>query len=191
MAVAKTKKSAPASKPAAAKPEPADEVVTSSADTADEVTKIVPKEIDANQYITVRNGFHGRLVYVSSRTGETFIWDEFGGEQEIELRELRNVKNSAKRFFTDNWFMFNEEDDWVLDYLGVRQYYKNALNVDVMDEIFDLSPSEILKRVPQLSEGQKRSLSYEARVRIANEDVDSIKVIRALETALGTELIER
>ena len=80
---------------------------------------IIPKDIDASQFVTVRNGFQGKLVYVSKRTGETFIWEEFGSEQEMELRELRNAKNSYKTFFVNNWFMFDE--DWIVDYLGVRK----------------------------------------------------------------------
>ena len=69
--------------------------------------KIVPKDIDMNQYVIVRNGFHGRLVYKSSRTGEKFVWDGFGTEQEMELKELRNAKNTSKGFFKNNWFMFD------------------------------------------------------------------------------------
>ena len=60
--------------------------------TAESHTPVIPKEIDPSQYVTVKNGFQGRLVYRSSRTGETFIWDGFGSEQEMELRELKNVR---------------------------------------------------------------------------------------------------
>ena len=98
---------------------------------------IVPKDVDPNQYITVRNGFQGRLIYISKKTGETFEWDGFGEEQEMELRELKAAKNSYnKAFYSNNWFMFNPEDEWVIDYLGVRQYYKNAVNVDEFDDMF-------------------------------------------------------
>ena len=45
--------------------------------------KMTPKKVDLNQFITVKNGFQGRLVYVSTRTGERFVWDGFGAEQEI------------------------------------------------------------------------------------------------------------
>lgn len=157
----------------------------------DENKPIVPKEVDLNQLITVRNGFQGKLVYISSRTGETFIWDEFGGEQELELRELRNAKNSAKGFFINNWFMFNDEDAWVIDYLGLRLYYQNCINIDEFDELFDMKPAAIKKRVSALSEGQKRSVLYRAKQLIAQKEIDSFKAIEALESALGTELIER
>lgn len=56
-----------------------------------ETTKkpVVPKEIDPNQIITVRNGFQGRLVYKSKRTGERWSWESFGAEQDMELSELK------------------------------------------------------------------------------------------------------
>lgn len=153
--------------------------------------KVIPKDVDLHQFITVKNGFHGMLIYKSSRTGETFEWDEFGAEQEIELLELRNAKNSSKAFYINNWFMFDEEFDWVIDYLGVRQYYKNAISVEGFSDIFTKTPTEIKKIVKEMSKGQKSSLAYRAYDLIHSGEIDSRKVIAALEDALGIELIEK
>lgn len=150
---------------------------------------IVPKDIDASQYVTVRNGFQGRLVYRSKKTGEMFVWDEFGAEQEMELRELRNAKNSYKKFFINNWFMFDE--DWITDYLGVRQYYKNAIPIDSFDDIFSQKPSELTKTINGLSDGQKKSAAYRAMELITEHKIDSLSVIKTLENALNIELIEK
>lgn len=150
---------------------------------------IVPKEIDVNQLITVRNGFQGKLSYRSKRTGEKFVWADFGDEQEMELRELKAAKNTAKKFFTDNWFMFNEQ--WVPEYLGVGKFYKNSIPIDGFDEIFDLTPEKLKQKIKLLSNGQKKSLAYRARVLIADGEIDSLKKIHVLEEALGTELIEK
>ena len=156
-----------------------------------EVFKPVVKEVDLNQLITVRNGFQGRLIYKSSRTNEKFVWDAFGDEQELELRELRSAKSSAKKFFINNWFAFDDEYSWVIDYLGVRNYYKNSLTIDDFDKLFTKSPAEIEKIVSKLSDGQKKSVAYKARMMIADGEIDSNKVISALEKALNVELIER
>ena len=150
---------------------------------------IVVKDIDPAQYVVVRNGFQGRLVYKSKRTGEKFVWDEFGAEQEMELRELRNAKNSNKKFFINNWFMF--EEDWIVDYLGVRQYYKNAISIDGFDDIFTKKPDEILRLMKGISDGQKRSVAYRAKELITSREIDSLSVIDALEKALGIDLIEK
>lgn len=150
---------------------------------------VIPTEIDPNQYVVVRNGFQGRLVYKSKKTGERFVWSEFGSEQEMELSELKNARNTYKRFFENNWFMFDEP--WVIDYLGMNQYYKFALNLDDFDDLFKKSPVEIEKTIAHLSDGQKKSVAYRARQLIADGEIDSNKAIMALEKSLGVELIER
>lgn len=164
----------------------------STAETPETATnKLVPKDIDTSMLIPVYNGFQGRLVYKSSRTKEKFVWDEFGDMQEIELRELRSAKSSAKAFFANNWFMFDDEYTWVIEYLGIKAFYKNAISLDSFDDIFKKSPEEIGKIVSKLSAGQKKSVSYRARQLIVSEDLDSRKKIAALEKSLGETLIER
>lgn len=153
------------------------------------VKPIVPKDIDPEQYVTVRNGFQGRLVYVSKHTGERFVWDQFGAEQEIELRELKNAKNSYKKFFENNWFMFDE--DWIVDYLGVQRFYRNAVRIEDFDEIFQKDAKTISEIISDMSDGQKKSVAYRARVLIADGAIDSNKAITALEESLGVELVER
>lgn len=156
---------------------------------AEDKKPMIPKEIDPNQIITVRNGFQGRLVYKSKRTGERFVWDAFGSEQDMELSELKNAKNSNKRFFINNWFMFDE--DWVVDYIGMRQYYKGAIPIQDFDKLFEKPAAEIEKVVSKLSDGQKKSIAYRAKQLIAEGGIDSNKTIAALEKCLGTDLIER
>lgn len=153
--------------------------------------QIIPKEVDLNQLIPVLNGYQGLLVYKSARTNEKFVWPEFGSEQMVELRELRNAKNTWKKYFINNWFMFDEEYAWVVDYLGMSQYYKYALRIDEFDSLFKMSADEIEKAVSNLSAGQKRSVSYRAKQLIASKEIDSLSAIEALERSLGIELIEK
>lgn len=150
---------------------------------------IIPKDIDTSEYILVRNGFHGRLVYKSRKTGEVYVWDEFGAAQEIELRELVSAKNSYKKFFINNWFMF--DDDWVVDYLGVGGYYKNAIPPEHFDELFSLSSAELKSKIESLSDAQKKNVAYRAKELIAENKIDSLSIIDTLEKALSITLIER
>lgn len=152
---------------------------------------IVPKEIDPSTIVFVKNGFQGKLIYISQRTGERFAWEGFGDEQSMELRELRNAKGYAKKFFENNWFMFDEDNSWVIPYLGLQNYYKNALTIEEFDEIFKLSPSKVKETIGKLSKGQKRSVAYRARQLVIDKEIDSLKMISALEEALGIELVEK
>lgn len=152
---------------------------------------IVPKDVDQHQTVIVYNGFQGTLIYKSPRTGEIFRWDGFGDEQEMEIGELRNVKSAKKAFFINNWFMFGKDDEWVIEYLGLKQYYKNAVRLDEFDELFTKSAVEIEKVVSNLSKGQKKSIAYRARQLVIDGEIDSRKTTTALEKSLGIELIEK
>jgi len=154
-----------------------------------EVVARKSNNVDMHQLITVRNGFHGTLIYKSKRTEEVYVWEEFGDEQVIELSEVVNAKASNKKFFSNNWFMF--DDEWVIDFLGVRQFYKNALTIDDFDNIFDKSPDEIKDIINGLSSGQRRSVMYRARQLINDGTIDSHKKIQALESALRVNLADK
>lgn len=145
--------------------------------------------LDPNTIVTVKNGFHGSLVYKSRKTQERFVWESFGDEQDMELQELKNAKNSSKAFFENNWFLIDDPE--ILEYLGVSQYYKFALSFKTFDELFTKSSDEIKEIISHLSKGQKKSVAYRAKQLISEGVLDSIRVINALEENLGLELIER
>lgn len=165
------------------------EIVSESKPQSKKETSYIPRKIDNEQLIVVKNGFQGTLVYRSSRTGEVFVWDSFGSEQEMELRELKSAKNTYKKFFINNWFMF--DDDWVVDYLGLKQYYKNAIPVSEFDSIFEKPADELGDFIKGLSDGQRQSVAYRAKQLIAEKKIDSLKTIDALQDALNIELIEK
>lgn len=133
-------------------------------------------------FITVRNGFNGKLVYVSKRTNEKYVWDEFGAEQDLDIQELKYAKSSSKVFFTNNWFMFDDPN--VVTYLGLTRYYKDALKYDEFEDLFDKTPDEVRARISKLSSGQIDSLKARVHALVENGTIDSIKMIRTLEDAL-------
>lgn len=154
-------------------------------------TVYTAKDVDMNQYITVKNGYPGKLVYVSKRTGETFVWENYGDEQDMQLMELRNVRNTSKKFFDHNWFVFDEEYDWVIDFLGVRAYYNNIINLEGIDALFQKEPKQIEAELATLTNGQKRTIAYRAMEKVRDKEIDSLSVIEVLEKGLGVALIER
>lgn len=149
----------------------------------------VKRDLDPNMIITVKNGFQGRLIYKSRRTQERFEWESFGDEQDMDLQELKNAKNASKAFFENNWFLIDDPE--VLEYLGVTQYYKYALNFNSFDDLFKMDADDIKKTISRLSVGQKKSVAYRAKQLISDGIIDSIKVISALEDSLSIELIDR
>ena len=163
--------------------------VVSEVKEAEKKSYKVKQNLDPGMYVTVKNGFNGTLVYKSKKTGERFIWEAFGDEQEIELAELKAAKNSYKPFFFFYCFLFDDPE--IVEWLGMNQYYKHALNSDSFDQLFEKTPDEIEKTIKDLSAGQKKSVAFRAKQLISDGTIDSIKVIAALEKSLSVELTER
>ena len=149
----------------------------------------VKNTLTPNTFVTVRNGFNGRLVYKSSRTNEKFVWEGFGAEQDIELQELKNAKSAHKAFFEKSWFLLDDPE--VIRYLGVEKFYASALSFTDFEDLFTKSPEEVKARIATIPDGQKQSLIYQVKRLIADGTIDSMKMVNALEESLGVELIER
>ena len=154
--------------------------------------KVAEKEFNPTDLIPVKNGFQGRLIYVSKRqNGVTTIWNDFGDVEYLELAELVSARNTAKSFFRDNHWIIEDPD--VLDYLGVSHYYDNSLDLDEIDEVLEMGAdqAEDLKQIiKNLPKGQKRTLAYRAKEKINDGEIDSRKIIDALEEVLEVQLIE-
>lgn len=157
------------------------------AKTPEKIQKSV--ELTPNTYVTVVNGYHGKLVYVSKRTGETFIWSEFGDEQDMELQELKSAKNSCKAFFENNWFLIDDPE--VVAYLGVERYYEHSLKAEDFDLLASKSADEIENIIRNIPEGQRDVLLYRVRQMMANGEIDSMRVISTIEKCLGVSLMDR
>lgn len=146
-------------------------------------------KLSPDTVVTVKNGFNGKLVYKSKKSGDKYVWEEYGDEQDFDLQELKNAKNSSKAFFINNWFMIDDPE--VISYLGVEQYYKNALDCDELLDLICNEPEKIGEAVGKLSYGQKESVKFFARRLVGEGSIDSVKAIKALEDALNIELTER
>jgi len=177
-------KTAQESAPATA---PATEAPVRSAKKA--VKPRVRKSLDPNMYVPVKNGFHGRLIFRDKVTGEQYEWSEFGDEIDLTLNTLQKARSGQRRFFEDNWFLIDDPE--VIEFLNVGQYYKNALNFDEFESIFDLGKDELIQKVQALSDGQKRGVIYIAKQKIESGVLYDLNVIKALEETLDVDLIEK
>lgn len=148
------------------------------------------RELPLNTLVEVRNGFNGKLVYVSKKNaGYTVVFDSFGDSEYFELQELVSARNSYKKFFEHNWFLIDDPE--ILEFLNVEKFYENAISNEDFDKIFDKPEKEIIKVVDSMSKGQKSTLMYRAKQLIDEGVIDSLKLIDILERVLETELVER
>lgn len=135
----------------------------------------------------------GKLIYVSKRTiGYTVIWNSYMDVQYIELAELMAMRSSEAKFFAENWIAIDdtfEYRDAVMERLRINDMYKNAPNPTALDNLFKLDIQTMKQRVKMMTATLKETVYAQAKDCIANQSLDSIVRIRALEDALGKSLI--
>lgn len=156
-----------------------------------EEVKVQPKRaikkarIDNNELIPVRST-QNSLIYISKRTGEQIEWSSFGEVQDISYGELNTMKSNQKRFFTEGWIIV--EDEEAIEQLGLTKQYQDLLDINDMDEFFNMEIEDMEESLEKMPRGYKKSLAVEARKRIEEGGLDSRSVIKLLEEKLDVDL---
>jgi len=162
-----------------------------------EKAKINIKNIPLNTTVLVKSNCYGQLVYKSKKTGFQIEWDNVSSQQYLTLDELLTMRNTYRKFFEKNWVVIEgfTDDEYsdisteeILDFLQVKQYYKNLLCPENIDELFKMSSEEIEKRLSNTATGSKDFIIIRANELIESGELDSLRVINVLEKSLNCEL---
>lgn len=163
----------------------------------------VPKKRDYkfpdHVMIAVQSNTYGELIYVNQRTGARVSWKEIGDVQPVPMGELRDMRNTQRGFFSNNriFIVGVEDEDYcdaapedVYKALMVSQYYKDVIDPNNVNAIFNLDPNELRIRLSRMSDGAKTNFVVAANEAIRRGRLDSLKKIRVIEECLGCELVE-
>lgn len=134
----------------------------------------------------------GGAIYESQKIkGYVVQWDDYGSVEYMELSELVSMRNTARRFFEDNWIVLEDTEDFtavqLYDFLKVTKLYENIFTPETIDSVFELSPKDIIKIVSTLSNGMKSTIATRAKNKIDAKELDSNNKIEALEEALNVK----
>lgn len=153
--------------------------------------------IDDTSLINVKSNVFGELIFVDPVTKAKVRWVQCGEVLQLPLAMLRNMKNGAIKFFTNQLVIItgfadeNAEKYEVADIykaLYISQYYKDILDPTDYGDICSWSPAVIKQKVPMLSKGAKGKLVVALNTYIEKGILDSLKAIKTFEEVLGCDL---
>ena len=82
----------------------------------------------------------------------------------MTLGEIVSMKNSQRRFFTDNWIILEDTEDYsaieLYEFLKVTKFYEHILTPDTIDSNFDMDDSTLIRTLSNLSAGMKATIQY-------------------------------
>ena len=148
--------------------------------------------------INVKSNVFGELIFVDPVTKAKVRWVQCGEVLQLPLAMLRNMKNGAIKFFTNQLVIItgfaddNADKYEVADIyksLYISQYYKDILDPTDYDDICSWTPAVIRQKVPMLSKGAKGKLVVALNTYIEKGVLDSLKAIKTFEEVLGCDLM--
>lgn len=188
-------KSATTARTAATKPA---KTVVTEASTVDSVSAETPSprkkvrptlaDVKLTDLVEVRSCVYGGLVYIANN-GYRVDWDEFGASQYMTVQDLMTMRNTQKAFFVNNWVCLcgdNAAD--VISFLQLDRYMGKSVDPDTIDNIFELSPSELRATLESYPTAMRDVVVRRAYALIQDGTLDSNKLIDVIEDVTGYDL---
>ena len=177
----------PTAKKTPAKKEPGQAAISVAETKPVQMKKLEPVALD--EMIDVQSAVFGQLIWISKKTGYQLIWNEFGECIPMSVADLIDMRNGTREFFERNWVVLcGERAQAIMDYLQISKFYKNFRSIQELDEIFTYEPDEISSVIGEMKPDTKENVARRAFALVASGELDSRKVIDAVEKATGFDL---
>lgn len=165
---------------------------------------IAPKTVEKKRLVlsdldelVVKSNVFGELIYINDRTGDQFIWENYGEEQTLTAKDIRDMKARQQMFFKEDWISIIDSHSVnmseytlkdIYDALQVGRYYDENVIAFELDDIFSMNEKEMRETIASMSDTIKRTVVIRANDKIKDGSLDSISKVKLLEEVLNCEL---
>lgn len=149
---------------------------------------VVRKKYEKDDQILCRSVTVGSLVCGSPKDkGRVYRWAGYGDEAWVDYADLVALQSRKSGFVYNPQFIIEDEqlvEEWKLD-----DVYATFYGIDNPAAFFKLPPAEIKARLNEAPKGLKEAIKSVAAQCVKNGTLDSLNVIKAVDAALGTQLL--
>ena len=162
---------------------------TSSKKIVEETVLVAPthRKYEASDVIECTSCTAGTLIMIGKKTGNKYIWTDYGDVSEIEYQDLQSARLTRSDYIYKPYFIINDEE-LISQWNDVDTLYQNVLTRAEILELFDLPSSELEKTLERMPSGMKDSVKKMASDRIMHGTLDRLNVIKTIDKVLGTDL---
>lgn len=156
----------------------------------EKVTKKYLREKYKDTTITVANATNGSVTYVSKKGGYPYIWSGYGDVDELTIDDLLVM---PPKYLTTPWLLIVNEDEDIIEGLGLQEVYKHISILDEIDDIHNMDVETLEKACKVFASKQNRDFLHQAASRIqeliTNGDLVDYRKIQQFGKILGKEFI--
>lgn len=149
--------------------------------------KAEPKTFEANEGVRCRSVTHGILFVDGIKTGMKYTFTDYDDETDIEYRDLvALVRARNKAIYNPRIIVMDE--DFIAEYPTLEKFYDEHFSTKNIKSILDMPEYQMKEAISKLPKAAVESLKTMAANQIATGEIDSIRKIKALDEAFGTDL---
>ena len=149
--------------------------------------KSTPKKFNPNDGIRCRSVTHGILFVDGLATNMKYTFVDYDYETEIVYRDLVALVVARNKAIYNPRIIIMDED-FIAEYPALGKFYKEHFATKNIKEILELPDYEMKEAISKLPKGAVESLKSIAVNQIVSGEIDSIRKIKALDEAFGTDL---
>ena len=170
-----------------------EEAVQTETPVAEEVQVVTPRKVnkpthDPNELIICRSVRFGELRLIGPKTHHPYSWMNEGDVREVEYQDLVSWRALHSRYLFEPMIIIEDEEiveEWKAD-LG--ELYANVQQLD-LKEMFKLPQRSFVAQLKKLPDGMKSTVQNMAYAMIQDGTLYDLRIIKAIDEILGTELI--
>ena len=155
-------------------------------------TKTAPKkeyrQFNQTDLILCRSVTAGWLG-VSGKSGQYYVFENFGDECEIEYQDLFALKSRHSNYIYAPHFVI--EDEELLEnprWADVAKFYdEEVYTLEDVDAVLNLPTSNFKSALQKLPRGLAKSLQVKVAEKIENGTFDSLQKIKMIDEVFGTD----
>jgi|GEM_PF-3618305 len=149
--------------------------------------KKVVRKITDDTNVTVLSNCKG-LLYYKSTSNVIREWGAQGDEQELTIKELKEMKAQQSVFFKENWIIFPEDQLDVISHLKIDAHYKNSILPDEIDLMLQKSVEELSVILDNATTGVKSLILGKAREKYESKELTDTHIINLIQDKLNADI---
>ena len=147
----------------------------------------VVRQFNQNDLILCRSVTAGWLG-VSGKSGQYYVFENFGDECEIEYQDLFALKSRHSQYIYAPLFVIENEE--LLEnprWKDVAEFYDDKVFKEDIDDVLNLPASSFENALRLLPKGLAKALQVKVAEKIEDGTFDSLKKIKAIDDVFGTD----
>ena len=150
--------------------------------------KAQAKKFEPSEAIACRSVTYGELVLMGYKSKLLYTWANAGDVAYVEYQDLQALQSRKSRFLTEPLFVI-EDEDLVAQWSSMLKPIYSKIEEEDLEQMLKLPPAKLKAKLKSAPEGIQKSIKSMAAAKIASGEFDSINKIKAIDEALGTELL--